>query len=323
MFLKRFFNFLPKNNYSRAWDLFNQGLYPEALKIFEKLLQHKDHGEGLDATLELFACESRVALSRERMNEGNLEEALAEMEKAVALKPNFPDLRFDLGKLYLDSGRFEDAAANFRYAVDINPKYFKAGISLARAQFICGEFDAAVETLETSRENCPNFYKENVTNVAQMIRVNESDDVVRKAFHEILEEKPDTAKISREIAIADIQNENYVEAAKELKKAIALKPDYPDLHNLLGIAYGNQGMVDESIEEFEVALKIHPHYLKAGLNLALALYDCDRDVEARNHVERVLSAQPDNRLAHNLLVNMAASAVVVQFEFKPGIECAS
>ena len=60
-------------------------------------------------------------------------------------------------------------------------------------------------------------------------------------------------------------------------------------------------MVDDSIEEFEVALKIQPDYPKARLNLALALYDCDRYVEARNHVERVLSLQPYNQLAHSLL----------------------
>lgn len=309
MFLKRFFNFVPKNEYSRALDLFNEGLYTKALKVFEALLDPRDRDEDLDvATVELFACEAHVALSRERMNDGNVEEALAEMEKAVELKPNFADLRFNLGNLYLDSGRFEDAAQNFERAVEINPKYFKAGISLARTQFICGDADLAVETLEASKQNCPNFYRDNVIHVAQMIRINESGDAVKKAFHEILEEKPNAAKISREIAVEAIQNGNYVEATKELKKAIALKPDYPDLHNFLGIAYGNQGMVDDSIEEFEVALKINPYYLKARLNLALALYDCGRHAEARNHVERVLSVQPDNQLAHNLMAEVNVMA---------------
>ena len=53
-----------------------------------------------------------------------------------------------------------------------------------------------------------------------------------------------------------------------------------------------------------MALKIKPDYLKARLNLALTLYECDRYVEALNHVERVLSLQPDNQLAHSLMVEL-------------------
>ena len=71
MFLKRFFKFIPKNDYSRALDLFNEGHYKKALRIFEDLLARQNSEEELDlATVELFACESRVALSKQRLNEG-------------------------------------------------------------------------------------------------------------------------------------------------------------------------------------------------------------------------------------------------------------
>jgi len=83
-----------------------------------------------------------------------------------------------------------------------------------------------------------------------------------------------------------------------------VNPDYPDIHNYLGIAYGNSGMVDDSIEEFETALKINPYYMKARLNLALALYDQGRFVEAESHIERVLDVQPSNQLAKNLLAEL-------------------
>lgn len=307
MFLKRFFNFVPRDDYSRALDLFNEGQYTKALRIFENLLQGEGKGENLDiATIELFACESHVALSKERMNEGKLSSAIAEMEKAVALKPNFADLRFSLGNLYIDEGRIDDAADNFRKALDINPKFFKAGVSLARAHYQRGQADDAIRSLTDSKENCPKFYVENLGDLIQMLKIHEDDDAVRRGFHEILEERPSSAQISREIAIEAIQNGHYGDAIRELKKAIALKPDYPDLHNYLGIAYGNHGMVDDSIEEFEVALKINPYYLKARLNLALALYDCGRLVEAQNHIERVLSVQPENQLALNLLTELRA-----------------
>jgi len=88
MFLKRFFTFIPKNEFSRALDLFNEGHHLKALKIFDDLLSHHNAGDDLDiATIELYACESHVALSREQINDGNLETAAEEMQKAVDLKP--------------------------------------------------------------------------------------------------------------------------------------------------------------------------------------------------------------------------------------------
>ena len=60
-------------------------------------------------------------------------------------------------------------------------------------------------------------------------------------------------------------------------------------------------MVDDSIEEFEIALKINPYYSKARLNLALVLYENGRYPEARNNIDAVLKVQPENQLANNLL----------------------
>ena len=51
MFLKRFFNFIPKNDYSRGLDLFNEGYYEKALKIFEELLEQEGNGEKLDGVV--------------------------------------------------------------------------------------------------------------------------------------------------------------------------------------------------------------------------------------------------------------------------------
>jgi tetratricopeptide (TPR) repeat protein len=302
MFLKKFFNFIPRDDYSRALDLFNEGHYRKALKMFDDLLGSRSERENMDvATVELFACESHVALSKEFMSGGNLKEAVREMEIAVALKPNFADLRYNLASLYMQSQAFERAKENFEKALDINPKFFKARVNLARSHVACNRTEDAIRELKEARNNCPNFYKESLDDLVQTLHEHGDEELISRAFHAIIEERPSSAQISKEIAVEAIQNCNYTAAIRELKKAIAIKPDYPDLRNYLGIAYGNNGMVDDAIEEFEVALKINPYYLKARLNLALALYDCGRFAEAQKHLEKVLSIQPENQLAHNLL----------------------
>ena len=86
----------------------------------------------------------------------------------------------------------------------------------------------------------------------------------------------------------------------ELKKSISADPNFPDLHNLLGIAYANMGLIDDALLEFETALKIHPEYLKALLNMALTLYEKSSHDEAMIYLERVLKIDPENELAQNL-----------------------
>lgn len=305
MFLKRFFKFVPRSEYSRALDLFNDGHYRKSLRIFEDLLARQSHDEDIDlATVELFACESHVALSKQRLNDGKHDEATAEMEAAVALKPSFADLRFGLACLLTDAKRYDEAKTHLNRALEINPKFFKAKLTLARVMYLSGKPEEAAATVDGAGADCPTFYREHLEHLSQALRAREEDTAVEQAFHEILEDRPTSAQVRRECAIQAIQNGEYAEAIRELKKSISVNPDYPDLHNYLGIAYGNSGMADDAIEEFETALKINPFYMKARLNLALALYDLGRFQDAHEHIERVLSVQPDNQLAKNLLAEV-------------------
>ena len=305
MFLKRFFRFVPRSEYSRALDLFNDGHYRKALRILEDLLSRQSHDEDIDlATVELFACESHVALSKQRLNNGKLDEAIAEMEVAVGLKPSFADLRFGLGCLLIDAKKYGEATSHLHHALEINPKFFKAKLTLARVMYHSGKRDEAAATVDGASADCPTFYREHLEQLSQALRATENDQAVEQAFREVLEDRPTSAQVRREVAVQAIQNGDYAEAIRELKKSIAVNPDYPDLHNYLGIAYGNSGMADDAIVEFETALKINPFYLKARLNLALALYDLGRFSEAHEHIERVLSVQPDNQLAKNLLAEI-------------------
>jgi tetratricopeptide (TPR) repeat protein len=301
MFLKRLFAFIPKSEFSKALNLFNSGEYRKALAKFEELQTLAADASEVDrATLDLYTCEAHVALARECGLSHDTDGAVREMEAAVGIKPMFADLHYKLGVLYAQQRRLEDAVKCFRNALDINNKFFRARVYLALMFRELGDREGAVREAIASRHSCPNFYRETLDALVLALRAG-SDSEVQRLFGEMIEERPSSAQISKELAVEAIQNGNADEAIRELKKAIALKPDYPDLHNYLGIAYGNNGMVDDAVHEFEVALKINPYYLKARLNLALLYYENARYEEAQSQLDQVLKVQPDNQLANNLL----------------------
>lgn len=302
MFLKRLFSFIPKSEFTKALNLFNAGDYHKALDKFEELKEVGDNEDEVDrATLDLYTCEAHVALAKEYAASTKIDKAIAEMEIAVAIKPKFADLHYMVGTFYAQTERYEDAQKSFRASLEINNKFFRAWVHLSLSLHATGDSTGAAAELGHTRMCCPNFLRDSLDLLTEAVRGSANRAEVERLYEELLDERPSSAQISRELAVEAIQNGEYEEAIRELKKAIGLKPDYPDLHNYLGIAYGNKGMIDDAVQEFEVALKVNPYYLKARLNLALLYYENDRYDEARGQLDQVLEVQPENQLANNLL----------------------
>ena len=50
------------------------------------------------------------------------------------------------------------------------------------------------------------------------------------------------------------------EAIKRFEKAIAIKPDYAEAHNNLGVTLQNLGLMDEAVKSYEKAVAFKPNY---------------------------------------------------------------
>jgi tetratricopeptide (TPR) repeat protein len=59
-------------------------------------------------------------------------------------------------------------------------------------------------------------------------------------------------------------------AEAAFRQAVALRPDYPEAHNRLGVVLAQQGRLAESIPHFEAAIAAWPDYPEARRNLAEA-----------------------------------------------------
>ena len=68
----------------------------------------------------------------------------------------------------------------------------------------------------------------------------------------------------------------YEEAIGELEQAVEQAPEFPDLHNSLGLALGMTGSRDRAAACFQRALQLNPHYVEARLNLAIVYNEMGR-----------------------------------------------
>lgn len=87
------------------------------------------------------------------------------------------------------------------------------------------------------------------------------------------------------------------EAIKELKAILALAPDLPEAHLLLGVAYRAQGspeLMGEAVAELRQALALDPELTQARMILARIYLDLARASRARDELQVALEKVPNN-----------------------------
>jgi len=79
-------------------------------------------------------------------------------------------------------------------------------------------------------------------------------------------------------------------------------PNFSVVHNNLGDAQDAEGMNEEAISHYKMAIKIKPDYAKAHYNLGNSLRREGRISEAISHYKMAIKLNPDFADAHNNLV---------------------
>ena len=130
-------------------------------------------------------------------------------------------------------------------------------------------------------------------------RFKEVIELLRKA----LELKPNYPEAHNNLGNALKEQGNLDAAIASYKSALQLKPNYPSAHNNLGNALKQQGNLDAAIASYNSALQFNPNYPDAHYNLGNALNqqgDLDAAIASYNSA---LQLQPNKPEVHNNLGN--------------------
>ncbi|MCA9968706.1 MAG: tetratricopeptide repeat protein [Anaerolineales bacterium] len=118
------------------------------------------------------------------------------------------------------------------------------------------------------------------------------------------------------------------DALDTCQQALAVRPDDADVHNSLGILYGQQEQFDEAIAAFEQAIALDPGHNWAHNNLGRTYVNMGRYADGIAALQEALRITPDNARAHyNLALAYAQTeqyaAAVPEYEaalqYDPGM----
>ena len=153
-----------------------------------------------------------------------------------------------------------------------------------------------LEEVHKLREGAPDIYAEKLEELESLVEAG-SESAVEAQLHMIREMNPSTREILRQSALRALREDRPEYAIRILEDLVEDRSRFPDLLQLLGLAYSKLGDTKAAEEAFRAALRIHPRYQKARINLALALMEQDQMLEAEKELQIVLENDPSHPLA--------------------------
>lgn len=216
------------------------------------------------------------------LESGRVDAAQPELDRALELRPNYPDALNNLGNVCAAKQHYGEAAAYFQRAIAAVSGFMLARFNHALTLEHLGKIDAAITEYETVVEGNPRHADawNNLGNLyGQKQRAEESINAYRMAL------RADPKMLSARINLANkllVSGGAIEEVLEHFKAAVAARPEDARIINSLGAAYASKGDMDAAVEQFEKAVALKSDYADAYRNLGLALQKLGRLEEARD-----------------------------------------
>jgi tetratricopeptide (TPR) repeat protein len=208
---------------------------------------------------------------------GRFDEAIAECQKALRIKPDFAAAHIDLGAALVENqrggdgarrqnGAVDEAIVHYRRALQIKPDFAQAHSNLGTALLLKGQVDEAIAHYQKALEIDPNF-----------------------------------AEAQYSLGNAFLAEGEYSESIAAYEAAVSIRPDYFEAHYNLGRVLATIGKTGEALDEFNEALRVGGNSAKVHCALGSLLGRMGHREEATAHLVEALRLKPDYEYAKQQL----------------------
>lgn len=288
------------SQFGKAQRLSEKGQFAKAIQIYSGII--KKNPENYAAYASRGLLYERLPAKDAAELKKNKQLAERDYLRAVSLNYRRPEIFNNLGALYIDQGRYEEAVANLNQALALRPNYFMAlinrGVALSQQGKIgpaLVDFSAA-ESLDKSSALL--YLNRGLAQFAAGYYAGAVDDYTEMTFLEPANPRPYLERGRAFVKMGYFQN-----AMEDFQQAIALSPKYAMPYYYAAELLFNKGNTDEAVAYAERAKLLAPNYAPAYdmLGDMLAL---ESPVEATQHYLAARRLDPANAARYQGKIRM-------------------
>jgi tetratricopeptide (TPR) repeat protein len=226
------------------------------------------------------------------VNLGQYDEAIAEYERADKLLPGDPRIALNLALAYEKSGRLQEAEKRFETLHTAMPQEKKITMLLADCYLQMGEDRKVIELLQPietqDADDLGLAYMLGMALLHQQ-RIEEGQRLLDRILS-----RGDTAEARFLLGTRMYESRDFPAAVKQLRSAIELNPNLPQLESLYGLALLNTGDPDAAMDAFRTALAQNANDYASNLGLGQILTVRKQFKEATPLLNRALLLRPQS-----------------------------
>lgn len=228
-------------------------------------------------------------------------EAILLYKKALAIDPNMPGVRLNLGLSQFKNGEMKDAILTFtpllKSASPNSPDALRLSALIGMAHYGLAEYPAAIPYLKMAAKADPTNLGFRMA-LAQSCLSAKQYQCVLDTYREIINLNAESAAADMLAAEALDEMHNPDGAIEQFRAAIKANPKEPNAHFGLGYLLWTQTHFEEAATEFQAELANVPDHAQALAFLADCYIHLGKEAEALPLAEKAIQIDPNIDKAH-------------------------
>jgi len=233
---------------------------------------------------------------------GRSNEAMAAIEKALQIDPNYAQAHNQAGNLFFSQANLDKAASHFETALKIDPQNVSAYHNLGLIYGQQGKPELAIQYCQRAISLDPNS-PEAHNNLGSIYLSQGRFSEALAELGKALSLRPNYQKAILNLGMAYFGLKDYTLAEREYRRAIDLNQNCTEGYHQLGLLYLEKGEFSLALSSFQEVLSRHPDDPLAYYSLGKAQQGLGQTDQAIRSWEKALSLKPDLAGAHLNLGN--------------------
>jgi tetratricopeptide (TPR) repeat protein len=221
---------------------------------------------------------------------GRYEEAVGEYKQALEVEPRNLPVRVNLALAYYKTSQIVEAAAELATVVQQQPTNRQAVFLLADCNLRLGENQRVIELLSPLEKDSPN--DKALIYLLGTALIRDKQPALGQVLVDRILRDGESAEARLLLGTTKMNAQEFADALVDLKKAVELNPQLPDVFSYYGLALLTTGDMEAAADAFRKELASNPNDFVSNLQLGVIFKQDQKYDEARSSFDRALRARP-------------------------------